>query len=124
MADGRRLAILAESLYLANLMIAPGLAWLLLAFLWHRHARSADRLARCHLGEALRAGLWSGVLLVAVSGALVLVGGLDRPGAWAAAILYFVSVHATFILLGVLALVKAMDGQCWRYPLIGGSGDD
>ena len=33
----RRLAITAEALYLINLMLAPGVAFLALAWLWFRH---------------------------------------------------------------------------------------
>ena len=33
---GRRFAVIAESLYLANLLIAPGLAFLGLPWLWRR----------------------------------------------------------------------------------------
>lgn len=123
-APAKRLAIVAEALYLANLMIAPGIAWLLLALLWGRYGRSAAKLARCHLGEALRAGLWSGVMLLLVTAALMAFGNRDQPGVWVVAILYFVSIHASFILLGVLALVKAINGECWRYPLIGRFRDD
>ena len=38
-------------------------------------------------------------------------------------ILYFTCIHSTLILLGMIALIKAMNGQIWRYPLIGPTVD-
>jgi uncharacterized membrane protein len=34
-------------------------------------------------------------------------------------VLYFTAIHSTLILLGMYALIKAMAGQRWRFPLIG-----
>ena len=65
--DGQSLAVLAESLYLANLLLAPGLAFGILLYLHSRHVVSAPPLARCHLGQTLSASLWAGVLLILVA---------------------------------------------------------
>lgn len=50
---------------------------------------------------------------------LLLLGGYDGPYVWMFVIVYFTVVHSTFILLGVLGLIKAFAGQYWSYPLIG-----
>jgi uncharacterized membrane protein len=34
-------------------------------------------------------------------------------------ILYVVTVHAAFVLIGVLMLVQALAGQPFRFPLVG-----
>jgi uncharacterized Tic20 family protein len=39
--------------------------------------------------------------------------------AWLLVILYFTVCHSTLVLLGMLGLVKAMAGQCFRFPLVG-----
>jgi hypothetical protein len=112
-----RLATAAEALYLANLLILPGVAFLILAVLAWRN-RQAGALAAAHLGQALWASLWAGALLVGVNALILWVAGFTWTG-WAAVILCFTVCHATLVLLGVVALVKAMNGQCWRFPLIG-----
>ena len=115
---GQDLAVLAESLFLANLLILPGLAFLLLVGLYFRH-RDAPALARLHLGQAVGASLWAGGLLVVANGLIIFLGGYDSPHAWLIVILYFTTCHAALVLLGILALAKALSGKPYRYPLIG-----
>lgn len=38
---GQRLAVLAQALYLGNLLVAPGLAFAVLLWLWFKHKDSA-----------------------------------------------------------------------------------
>jgi hypothetical protein len=121
---GQSLAVTAEALYLTNLLLLPGLAFLVLAILYLRHAASAPPLARCHLRQTLAASLWAGALLLLVNVAIVLLGGYHVPATWVLVILYFVTCHATLVLLGVLGLAKAMAGASYRYPLLGRSCDE
>ena len=114
-----RLAVTAETLYLLNLLLLPGLAFVLLWWLYRRHCATAGALAANHLQQALVGSLWAGGLLLVVTLAASLLGGLHNPGTWVFLILYFTTCHASLVLLGVLGLVKAMTGQPYRYPLIG-----
>ena len=118
-AIDRQWAIAAESLYLANLLIAPGLAFV--ALLWlHRHTRTlAMPLACQHLRQTLIASLWAGALLAGLSTGILLIGGLASMWSWVALILYFTTIHATLVLLGMFGLARAMNGQPFRFPLIG-----
>jgi uncharacterized Tic20 family protein len=116
---GQSLAVLAEILYLTNLLLAPGLAFGALLWLWLRHKDSAPPLARQHLHQATVVSLVGGVLIVCLSGAWVAFGGLDSAWTWVVVLTYFVCIHGTLVLLGMFALSKAMAGQVWRYPLIG-----
>ncbi len=118
-AQGKDVAIAAEALYLANLLLAPGLAFLALGWLYLRHARSGPELARCHLKQTLRASVWAGVLLLIVNVAAVLLGGWREPATWMVVILYFTVCHSTLVLLGMLGLAKAMAGKPYVFPLIG-----
>jgi uncharacterized Tic20 family protein len=114
-----RLAISAEALYLVNLLLAPGLGFLALLWLyWKRHG-SAGPVARCHLEQTVSASLWGGFLLVIINAGIILLGGYDGAWTWLIVIIYFTLVHSTFILLGMIGLIKAMNGQCWKYPLVG-----
>lgn len=116
---GQRLAVMAEALYLANLLVLPGIAFAALLWLWLQHKDSAPPLARQHLLQALWASVVSGVLIVCLSVGLVALGGWHQPWTWVVVITYFVCVHGMLVLLGMFALAKAMAGQGWRYPLIG-----
>ena len=48
-------------------------------------------------------------------------GGYHQPYTWVVLLLYFTTAHASLVLLGVLGLARAMAGQGFRYPLIGGA---
>ena len=116
---GQNLAVLAEALFLTNLLLAPGIAFAVLLWLWLRHKDSAPLLARQHLKQTTFVSLWGGLLLVTLTTLLILVGGLAWEYTWVIVILYFTCIHSTLVLFGVFALTKAMAGQPWRYPLIG-----
>ncbi|PKO30094.1 MAG: hypothetical protein CVU34_20195 [Betaproteobacteria bacterium HGW-Betaproteobacteria-7] len=116
---GQALAVLAESLFLINLMLLPGIAFVILAGLWLKHRDSAPPLARQHLRQATLVSLWGGALIVILGAIIILAGGLDAAWTWVLLILYFTCIHSMLILLGMYALIKAMAGQRWRFPLIG-----
>lgn len=118
---GQNLAVAAEALFLANLLIAPGLAFLLLLRLWWRHPE-APPLARLHLRQTVAVSLWGGLLLVAVSLACLGLGGFAQAASWVLVILYVTCVHATLVVCGILGLARAMAGQPFRYPLLGPRG--
>jgi hypothetical protein len=116
---GQPLAVLAESLYLANLLVAPGLAFVVLLLLWWRHRLNAPPLARQHLRQATWVSVVAGLLIVCLSALLVALGGFAWHGTWVIVITYFVCVHGALVLAGMFALAKAMAGQPWRYPWVG-----
>jgi hypothetical protein len=116
---GEHLAVAAEALFLVNLLVAPGLGFAALAWLYFRHARTAPALARCHLRQTFSASLWAGGLLVIANGAIIALGGYDAPYTWVVVVLYFTTVHSTLVLLGTLGLAKAMAGKPYVYPLVG-----
>ena len=113
------IAIAAQVLYLVNLLLLPGLAFIALVVLYRMQGNGPDQLARLHLRQALSASLWAGILLVAANGLILLLGGYDGPWVWMVVILYFTIAHSTLIILGMIGLIKAMAGQVWSYPLIG-----
>jgi hypothetical protein len=116
---GQGLAVAAESLYLANLLLLPVLSFAALVWLYLGQDRETAPLARAHLAQTLAASVWAGVLLVGVNVVILLVGGYDGPNTWMVVIVYFTVFHSTLVMLGILGLAKAMAGQCWRFPLVG-----
>ncbi len=121
--QGQSLAVTAAALFLLNLLALPGLAFLILAGLWLKVGPDAPPLARQHLKQATYVSFWGGLLSVGLSAAILLAGGLLSAWTWVVLILYFTCIHSTLILLGMIALIKAMNGQIWRYPLIGPTVD-
>ncbi len=116
---GQNVAVIAEALYLINLMLLPGVAFLVLMGYWWVKRGHAPPLGRCHLAQTVSASLWGGMALVVINALVVLFGGYDSPNVWLFVILYFTLVHSTFILLGTLGLARAMAGKPYRYPLVG-----
>ena len=116
---GQNLAVLAEALFLINLLLAPGIAFAILLWLWLKNKDSAPPLARQHLKQATFVSLWGGLLIISLTALFILVGGLYWEYTWVAVILYFTCIHSTLVLCGMFALIKALAGQAWRYPLIG-----
>lgn len=116
---GQSQAIWAEVLYLSNLLIAPGLAFAALLWLYFKRSADMPALARCHLRQAISASIWAGALLVIANFAIILLGGYAAPKTWVIVIIYFTTCHSTLVLLGVLGLAKAMAGQKYVYPLVG-----
>ncbi|MDP3539239.1 MAG: hypothetical protein Q8S26_11125 [Azonexus sp.] len=120
-ADGLNLAVIAESLYLVNLLLVPGIAFAVLLWLWQKNKASAPPLARQHLRQTTFVSLYGGILIVALSAIFITVGGLDWEWTWVLVIMYFTCIHSTLVMFGMFGLAKAMAGQTWRYPLIGPS---
>lgn len=117
---GVPLAIWAESLYLINLLVVPGIGFLGQIWLYRGMDDTTPPLARAHIQQTLFASLWAGVLLVAVNLLIIALGGYDAPYTWVVVITYFTVCHSTLVLLGMLGLAKAMAGRCLRFPLVGG----
>ncbi len=116
---GQGLAVTAEVLFLVNLMVAPGLGFLAIAWLWLKRRQDAPPLARCHLDQTFFVSLWGGLLIVVANTTLFLWLGWQWEWTWVIVVIYFTCVHSTLILLGMLGLAKAMAGKPYVYPLIG-----
>lgn len=121
---GQNMAVLAEALYLINLLLLPGIAFVLLLGLWLKYKDSAPALARQHLKQTTFVSMIGGFLIIVLSALILALGGLNWEWTWVILIIYFTCVHSTLVLLGMYALIKAMNGQTWRFPLIGPAIDD
>ena len=117
--SGRSLAIMAEVLYLANLLLLPGIAFVFLFFLYRKYAQSDLLLARCHIKQTFITSLWAGFLIIVVNAVILIFGGYTQPWTWVVLIIYFTTIHSTFVMLGVIALSRALSGKHFHYPLSG-----
>ena len=118
MASSRAQAVTAETLFLLNLLVLPGIAFVLLCLLWVR-VRPAQPLADCHLRQTLSGSLWAGGLLVLFSSIVLFFFDYQNPATWVFIILYFITVHAYLVLCGAIGLAYAIAGKSFRYPIVG-----
>lgn len=116
---GQALAVAAESLYLANLLLLPGLAFLVLLRLYLNRRNDAPPLAIGHLRQTLSASVWAGALLIIANLLIIALGGYDSGWTWVIVVLYFTTAHTTLVVFGILGLARALAGQPYRYPLVG-----
>ncbi|MCU7960658.1 MAG: DUF4870 domain-containing protein [gamma proteobacterium symbiont of Bathyaustriella thionipta] len=115
----KSLAITAEALFLFNLLLAPGLGFIALLMVYALKKSQANNLAANHLSQTVGVSLIGGVLIVCVIALIFLLGGFDSGYTWMVVVLYFTFIHSSLILMGVIGLVKALNGEHFRYPLIG-----
>ncbi|HKJ75594.1 MAG TPA: hypothetical protein VKA64_00145 [Gammaproteobacteria bacterium] len=116
---GKVLAVTAEGLYLANLLLLPGPPFLVLVALALKHGDRDTALGRCHLRQTIAGSLWAFVLLVVVGIILAWIGRGDPAAMLTVVIIYLVCCHSVLILAGMVGLAKAMAGKAYRHPLIG-----
>lgn len=109
-------AVLAELLFLSNLLLVPLFSFI--ALLWYY--RNRDRyssLAAAHLQQTVSASIWAGILLIVVNLTVFLTMGYDSPYIWMVVLIYFTMGHSAFILLGVFGLSRALANKSFDYPL-------
>ena len=114
--EGDSVAILAELLFLSNLLVIPLFSFI--ALLWYYRKRASySPLAVEHLQQAISTSIWAGILLFVVNMAIFMTMGYDSPYIWMVVLIYFTMGHSAFILLGVFGLTRAMAGKSFKYPL-------
>jgi hypothetical protein len=119
--EGQSLAVVAESLYVANLLILPFIAFFVLVYIFIKQHGSAPPLARSHLEQTLSASISIAIMFFACAMIILLLRawGLEDVSIWMIVVIVFTIIHATMVLFGVLGLARAMSGKCWRYPVFG-----
>jgi uncharacterized Tic20 family protein len=117
--SGKSLAVTAETLYLLNLLLVPGLAFAVLLVIYVLKKKQADPLAANHLSQTIGVSIIGGALIVMVIGLVIFFGGFDSGYTWVVVVLYFTFIHSSLILMGVMGLVKALNAEHYSYPLIG-----
>lgn len=110
MDNSRKLASLAQLLYLANLLAAPGIALLLLALLRFMLRGRLDGFSRYHFRLALLAGC-AAILVIGLPALGFWLRGYDSPQAWTALLMYLLIMHTAFVVFGIYSLARAMTGK-------------
>lgn len=116
---GKALAVISAGLYLINLLL-PLLPLLGLVWLYFQHRNHAPRLAKINLMQALIGAALSSALFAAANILILSLGGYRSLHALIVFEVYYILVVPLFLIPGLITLVKAMSGQLYRFPLIGG----
>ena len=112
------IAILAEMLFLANLLLIPVVPFLVLFYLLRKHADRPDSIAYNHLRQTFIASIFAGVFIVIIAAIFYFFSSTSAAITWTVIITYLTCVHSVFVMLGIYGLAKAMAGQTVKFPLI------
>jgi len=99
-------AIVYQSLYLMNLLLIPGLSFMVLVWLFvkRKHHKGWQRI---HLYRSIQSSVLVGFFLIVIP--LVTLGNTNTfEVSFMVMIVYFVTIHAAFLLLGMLNVSRAM----------------
>ncbi|MDT0602939.1 hypothetical protein [Thalassotalea castellviae] len=99
-------ATIYQALYLTNLLLLPGVSFLLLLWLFNKNRHPKDW-HRIHLYRSIQLSIIAGVLLVLVP-LIVVYGGSEFEASVMVMLVYFVTIHALLVLLGMLNISRAM----------------
>lgn len=99
-------------LYLANLLIAPGIAFLIQGVHWHLSRLYCDDTGRVASRTALAFSIIAGLLIIGIVLIILSIpGAIGNPNTWVILVVYFTTVHASLVLFGVVGLSAAMAGR-------------
>lgn len=113
----RENVILPSGLYLANLLVAPGIAYVLLIVLLFRFRESENKLFLYHLKASLILATIVGMILIGIPIGILLIGYFSDL-AWMLALTFLVTFHGFSVIFGVYILAKAMANQPFWFPFI------
>jgi len=103
--DGRD-AIIYQSLFLMNLLLIPGLSFLLLIWLFLKN-KDQRGWQRIHLYRSVQLSVLAGFFIIIIP-LIVLFATNAFEASLMVMIVYFVTMHAAFVLLGMLNISRAM----------------
>ena len=117
---GCEMAIAAEAFYVTNMVLAPGLGFLMLMMLYfHCSSKKAPAVALNHLRQTLAATFWTTIIAAVFLGLIVATGGYPSPWFWTLLTSYFLVFHLPLTAFGVIGLGRALGGRSYHYPLFG-----
>lgn len=125
-SPSRNIAVIYQSLYLANLLLLPGIFFLFLLYYYRQYLQNKEQnngvegrvdnnkirirnlgIGKIHLIRSLQLSVLAGVLLAVVP-LVVIYYTSQLQASIMVGLIYFVTLHAGFILIGMLNLSRAM----------------
>ena len=116
-SDSSSVAILAETLFLANLLLIPVIPFLILFYLYKKYAQQPNSLSFNHIKQTFMASIAAGVFIVGVVAVFYFLSNISAAATWTIIITYITCVHSLFIMIGIYGLAKAMSGSKVYFPL-------
>jgi len=110
MDKSRKLASLAQLLYLANLLAIPVLALIILCMLLFAFRNTLDSLSRYHFKLAVLSG-GMGLLILGIPPLSFWLLGYTGAEAWTTLLLFLIVIHTSLVMFGIFALARAMSGR-------------
>jgi len=111
-------AAFAEAFYIANLLfVGPFYLALWILYLL-RYDKTSD-IARHHMKQALIASSITTSLFMVINLTILLTSGYASLPALLSLEIYFMLIVPAFLLIGILAFVRAIRNEGFNYPLIG-----
>ncbi|MCW8931895.1 MAG: hypothetical protein OQL19_16885 [Gammaproteobacteria bacterium] len=112
------IAMLAEALFLANLLLIPVIPFLVLFYLFRKQAQNPNSVAYNHLRQTFIASILAGIFIVIIAAVFYFFSSTSAAITWTIILTYLTCVHSVFVMLGIYGLSKAMAGQKVKFPLI------
>lgn len=107
-ALSKRRAITYQGLYLANLLLLPVFSFLALLFLAFK--LQLKGVAKIHLYRACQLSFAAGIFIVLIPTAVIFLTN-QQDESIMAMLVYFVTIHAAFVMLGMFNIARAMSGK-------------
>lgn len=102
----KRSAIIYQSLYLMNLLLIPGIAFVILLWLFAKE-NATPGWQRIHLFRSLQLSILAGLFIVIVPLTVVFTTN-QLEASIMVMVVYLVTIHAAFVMLGMLNVARAM----------------
>lgn len=102
----KRSAIIYQSLYLSNLLLIPGLSFFYLLWLFYKH-RDEKGWHRIHLYRCVQLSVLAGLFVIVIP-LIVVFLAKQFEASIMIMIVYFVTIHASFVMLGMFNIARAM----------------
>ena len=105
----KKAATIAQSLYLANLLVFPIIAFIALLLMFYQRKNSKE-LVYQHQVRAIQLSIAAGVLLLLIPALVVFYLG-NVPQFLMLLLLYFIVLHVCFVLVGMINVSRAMSNK-------------
>ncbi|RHW77080.1 hypothetical protein [Colwellia sp. RSH04] len=118
-----KFSIICQSLYLANLLLLPGICFFILVYFLLKYQRSTKNqlsieetkrislntfgIGKIHLYRSVQISCLAGVMLV-IFPLIVFLFSNQFEASIMVSLFYFITLHAAFVLIGMLNLSRAM----------------
>jgi hypothetical protein len=121
--ESSKFAIICQSMYLANLLLLPGVFFFILLYYYVKYRSQKAKkssvinkgnmmvkvrgLGKIHLMRSIQLSVLAGVVLVIIP-SIVIFFSSQQEASIMVALIYFVTLHASFVLIGMFNLSRAM----------------